>query len=124
MKKLFLFIWLSAALLACSPQNVGKVKSDDAVKVIQDSKSVFDGTSTSKAIAGLLSILDRRGRYVEIIGWSQNYRSGGTHDVWFKVKVNDALSEYHWVIDPDGTINPANQLAQSVTVKQMVSSAN
>jgi hypothetical protein len=53
-----------------------------------------------------------------IQGWTQDYRSGGTHDVWFKVKVNDSLSEFHWVISPDGIIHSANELAQNVTKEQ------
>lgn len=111
-------------LFACSTQPGNKVSANDAVKVVQESKSVFDGADTAQAIANLLALHSKGGRHVEVTGWSQGYRPGGTHDVWFKVKVNDKTNEYHWVVDPDGAINPVNDLAQSVTLKQMVSAAN
>jgi len=52
---------------------------------------------------------------VKIIGWSQDYKSGGTHDVWFKVKTDGELSEFHWKINPDGTIIPINSLARNIS---------
>lgn len=111
-------------LFACSTQPGSKVSAHDAVKVVQESKSVFDGADTAQAIANLLALHSKGGRHVEVTGWSQGYRPGGTRDVWFKVKVNDKKNEYHWVVDPDGTINPANDLAQSVTLDQRASAAN
>jgi len=85
---------------------------------------VFDGADTAQAIANLLALHSKGGRHIEVAGWSQGYRPGGTHDVWFKVKVNDKTNEYHWVVGPDGTINPANDLAQSVTLDQRASASN
>jgi len=105
---------------ACSANEPSsKVSAADAIKVIQQSESNYSGVTTTDAIAGLLKIKQSQGGFVDIVGWSQDYRSGGTHDVWFKVKTNDSLSEFHWVITPDGMINPANKLAQNVTKKQL-----
>lgn len=101
-----------------SSEASSKVSAAAVVQVVQSSKSTYPGVSTTDAIAGLLKTLRSRGRFVDIVGWSQEYRSGGTQDVWFKVKIDDSLSEFHWVITPDGMINPANKLTQNVTIKQ------
>lgn len=111
-------ILMVSVLIGCEPP--GKVSASDAIKVIQESESTYPGVTTSKAIAGLLQALEARGRFIDVVGWTQEYRSGGTHDVWLKVKVNDDPSEFHWVISSDGTINPANQLAQNVTKVQVI----
>lgn len=107
-------------LSACTPGGQsGKISAAEVVGIVQKAESTYPGVTTSDAIAGLLGVLKNRGGAIDIIGWSQDYRSGGTHDVWFKVKVNDDLSEFHWVVTPDGTITPSNNLAQNVTKKQL-----
>lgn len=117
----FTFLALMIFFVSCESSGpVGKVSAADAIRVVQESESTFPGTSTTKAIAGLFTVVQNRGGYIQIVGWSQDYRSGGTHDVWFKAKENDKPVEFHWVIDPDGSIHPANALAQNVTKANQV----
>jgi len=94
-----------------------KVDTSEVIKYVQDSESSFPGVNISTAISGLLSVMKKRGAYVDILGWSQEYRLGGIQDVWFKVKTDDELSTFHWVITPDGKLNPANDLSRKVTKK-------
>ena len=120
MKKIMSFMLSLAVLSACSAHDVSeKVKAQDAIRVIQKSASAFPGVNTSDAIAAILKTMQSNGNVIDIVGWTQAYRSGGTHDIWFKVKANDSLSEFHWVISPDGTIKPGNRLTGNVTKKQI-----
>jgi len=110
---------LSILLAGCSSNEPSsRVSAAHVVQIVQDSESTYPGVKTADAIAGLLKIMQSRGGFIDIAGWSQDFRSGGTHDVWFKVKTDGELSEFHWVITPDGMINPANELARSVTKVQ------
>jgi len=115
-RHLAIIICIFIFLIGCSPSApAGKVSAADAIKVVQESESTYPGTKTTDAIAGLLKIMKSRGAAVDVIGWSQDYKTGGTHDVWFKVKIDNSISEFHWIIGVDGIITPANKIAQNVT---------
>jgi len=85
------------------------------ITLVQNSESTYPGVTTTKAIAGLLGVLEHRGRYIKIVGWSsvKNLKDS-SYDVWLTVEVNDEPSKFHWVVK-DNQVMPVNDLAQSVT---------
>lgn len=114
MKRYIVYILL-IFVMGCSSEPSGKVNAADAIDVIKKTESSFPGTSTAEAITGLLNMMKNKGAAVDVIGWSQEYKSGGTHDVFFKVKLNGELSVFQWQIKPDGLVIPTNTLALNVT---------
>lgn len=114
MKRYIIYILL-VFIAGCTSEPSSKVNAADAIDVIKKTESFFPGTSTAEAITGLLNMMKNKGTAVDVIGWSQEYKSGGTHNVFFKVKLNDELSVFQWQIKPDGLVVPANTLALNVT---------
>jgi len=112
----FSILMLLIFIVGCGDSSTkSEVDAANVVTFVQDSESCFPGVTINKAIAGLLAVMQNKGSYIEIVGWSQDYTSGGKQDVWFKVKTDDELSTFHWVITPDGKLHAANALAQKVT---------
>lgn len=99
-----------------------KSKEMAAVKAVQESKGRLEGVSTIEGIATIIGFSDATGNYVKVEGWSCSYKSSdNTYDIWFEVNENDKLNKFHWVIDADKNLHPANDMAQMVTKRQRVS---
>lgn len=121
--KVIYFVFMLFILCGCDkrdytqpyPIKPKSINPADVIKSVQNYESSYPGVTVTKAIAGLLTVIEARGRFIDVIGWTQDYRPGGTYDVWLKVKVDDDPSEFHWVVTPDGVIHPVNKLARNVS---------
>ena len=91
-------------------------KQKAILKAIMESESKLPGTKMPEALNFVLVV---SGKYVKVDGWNCNKNvKDGSYDVWLNLTVNDRSEKLHWVVDSENVLHPANDLAQSVSVKQ------
>ena len=92
-----------------------------AILAVQGSDSIYPEVDTLAAVGKMLQVLELKGRYVKIIGWSCNLDNPKHTEVQLAIKINDNPDTFFkWAIE-DNMIKPMNDLAQNITPRQPLS---
>jgi hypothetical protein len=123
MRRLVAALFMVLAISGCGfseYREKEKALSKSAIESVQKSESVVKGTNTLNILALTLKLIESSGKYVKVDGWScdKNIKDD-CYDVWFSVAINEIDQKYHWIIKGNELI-PANDLAQTVTIRQMI----
>jgi hypothetical protein len=117
---LSLFLILPWGCVSEEEAIAAKQERENAIRTIQNSRSVEEGTTTLQYLSALLSGVQARGSAVEVIGWHAvvKYVPGQKNsgfDVHFDYKERGKQIRVFWVVTETGEIQPISDLAKTIT---------
>jgi hypothetical protein len=122
MKRAFALMAIFLFIAACDTTQIEQ-QNNKAIDAVQHSRSIAAGAETLPYMTGLFGVSRSSGNNVVIKGWeaapelSRDW-GGNIYNVFFHATENGKDLTFHWIIDKDNIIHPANDVAKGVTPQQ------
>lgn len=93
---------------------------ENAIRIIQNARSIEEGTTTLDYLSALLAGAQARGSVIEVTGWHarDKYVPGEKEsgfDVHFDYREKGQQVRVFWVLTETGEIQPMSELAKTIT---------